>query len=488
MPSAGHPIERLTKRQREVLRLMAQGLANKEIATELGISTETARTHAAAILAGLGAENRTEATATYLRWSPRLDRAEVVLARPAIAVLPIPATGAKAAPLLAQAIARELTSLLSRWCHFPVIAHAATRDPRGLGDTTAEIGARLGARFLVDGALTCWRQRWRLTMHVVDASTSRLVWTEHLDLTPRRWFATQDQVCARLVASAYPRLIAAVHPPLASDSPGDLPAWQLTHVGFALHESRDRNANQRAHDTFTAAIARDPTSSLAHYGRGLSAYDALLNQWAPAGPALDRLAADADRCLTLAPDRAEGHFLAARHLQARGKHDRAPPLLRSAIAANPSFAPAYALLGQTLLLTGLPDEGLTRMRQACRLDPRSFVTGLAVAHFARREYRETIDAVTAAIAVNPRYPFARALAAAATWLAGDRVAARRHASDLVALAPRFSPREFARTFGEHVDAVHRLTSALTRALGRPARVSAASGSSSAGRGSTATAR
>jgi hypothetical protein len=82
--------------------------------------------------------------------------------------------------------------------------------------------------------------------------------------------------------------------------------------------------------------------------------------------------------------------------------------------------------------------------------------------------------------VNPRYPFARALAAAATWLAGDRVAARRHASDLVALAPRFSPREFARTFGEHVDAVHRLTSALTRALGRPARVSAASGSSSAG--------
>jgi DNA-binding CsgD family transcriptional regulator len=179
VPSAGHPIERLTKRQREVLRLMAQGLANKEIATELGISTETARTHAAAILSGLGVENRTEATATYLRWSPRLDRAEVVLARPAIAVLPIPATGAKAAPLLAQAIARELTSLLSRWCHFPVIAHAATRDPRGLGDTTAEIGARLGARFLVDGALTCWRQRWRLTMHVVDASTSRLVWTEH---------------------------------------------------------------------------------------------------------------------------------------------------------------------------------------------------------------------------------------------------------------------------------------------------------------------
>jgi TolB-like protein len=245
VPSAGHPIERLTKRQREVLRLMAQGLANKEIATELGISTETARTHAAAILSGLGVENRTEATATYLRWSPRLDRAEVVLARPAIAVLPIPATGAKAAPLLAQALARELTSLLSRWCHFPVIAHAATRDPRGLGDTTAEIGARLGARFLVDGALTCWRQRWRLTMHVVDASTSRLVWTEHLDLTPRRWFATQDQVCARLVASAYPRLIAAVHPPLASDSPGD-PASVAAHARRVRPPREPRSQRQPA--------------------------------------------------------------------------------------------------------------------------------------------------------------------------------------------------------------------------------------------------
>lgn len=479
--SAGvHPIERLTPRQREVLQLMARGLANKEIATALAISTETARTHAAAVLAGLGVDNRTEATAAYLRWVPGADHAAVVLARPAIAVLPIHATGARAAPVLAVAIARELAELLARWSHFPVIAHAATRDPRTFGDTTAAIGARLGARFLVDGALACHRQRWRLAVQVLDTSTSGLVWSEHLDLTPRRWFATQDQVCARLVASVYPRLLAAVAPPSAGAVPSDVPAWQLTHVALALHETRDREANQRARDTFTAAIAREPDSRLAHYGRGLACYDEILNQWGPARPALDRLAADADRCLTLAPDRPEGHFLAARHLQARGKHDRASPPLRTAIAANPSFAPAYALLGQTLLLTGQPDEGLTRMRQACRLDPRSFVTGLAVAHFIRREYREAIDAVATAIAVNPRYPFARALAAAATWYAGDRAAARRLARDLVDLAPSFSPRDFARTFGERVDAVHRLTAALTQALGRPRAISAASGSSSAG--------
>ena len=47
----------------EVIRLLAQGLQNKEIAAELGITQRTAKFHVGSILAKLGAGNRTEAVA-----------------------------------------------------------------------------------------------------------------------------------------------------------------------------------------------------------------------------------------------------------------------------------------------------------------------------------------------------------------------------------------------------------------------------------------
>ena len=58
---AGRLAEHLTARETAVLRLMALGLGNKEIASRLGISEHTAKFHVSSILAKLGAASRTEA-------------------------------------------------------------------------------------------------------------------------------------------------------------------------------------------------------------------------------------------------------------------------------------------------------------------------------------------------------------------------------------------------------------------------------------------
>ncbi len=57
----------LTARELEVLRLMADGLGNKGIATALGISSHTAKYHVASVLAKLDAQSRTEAVTKGLR-------------------------------------------------------------------------------------------------------------------------------------------------------------------------------------------------------------------------------------------------------------------------------------------------------------------------------------------------------------------------------------------------------------------------------------
>lgn len=60
-------IEPLTERETEVLQLLAQGLANKQIALQLGISEHTVKFHISGIYAKLGVANRTEAVRQGVR-------------------------------------------------------------------------------------------------------------------------------------------------------------------------------------------------------------------------------------------------------------------------------------------------------------------------------------------------------------------------------------------------------------------------------------
>ncbi len=65
---AEHAIEGgLTPREIEVLRLISQGNANKEIATELSLGEETVKGHVRNILAKLGAKDRTHAVTIGLK-------------------------------------------------------------------------------------------------------------------------------------------------------------------------------------------------------------------------------------------------------------------------------------------------------------------------------------------------------------------------------------------------------------------------------------
>jgi DNA-binding NarL/FixJ family response regulator len=66
-PRDDDPISELTSRELDVLRLVAAGKPNKQIATELTISERTARTHVSRILRKLELTSRTQAALWAVR-------------------------------------------------------------------------------------------------------------------------------------------------------------------------------------------------------------------------------------------------------------------------------------------------------------------------------------------------------------------------------------------------------------------------------------
>ncbi|MFT7578857.1 MAG: hypothetical protein ACI9MR_000518, partial [Myxococcota bacterium] len=95
---------------------------------------------------------------------------------------------------------------------------------------------------------------------------------------------------------------------------------------------------------------------------------------------------------------------------------------------------------------------------------RAFVAGLATLHFARGEYPAARLAAERAVALKPHYTFARALAVASAWLAGERNIARDHLARLRVLDPSYSGTGFRDAFGASVPAVEAFSDALQLAM------------------------
>ena len=68
-PQTAARLPELTKREREVLRLLADGMRNEQVAVELSISPLTVRSHVKKAMDRLEADTRTQAVARALRES-----------------------------------------------------------------------------------------------------------------------------------------------------------------------------------------------------------------------------------------------------------------------------------------------------------------------------------------------------------------------------------------------------------------------------------
>jgi D-alanyl-D-alanine carboxypeptidase/D-alanyl-D-alanine-endopeptidase (penicillin-binding protein 4) len=143
----------LTPRQREVLRLIVEGLDNREIAERLGISERTARAHVSAVLDRLGATNRTQAAvAAVQKGILGLLLLIVLLLVPAVAAERASAAGAKAVGSRVAAFGSAVGGSSGVWAYDTETGRQLSRWHAGTRRTPASVEKLLTSSTALDRA------------------------------------------------------------------------------------------------------------------------------------------------------------------------------------------------------------------------------------------------------------------------------------------------------------------------------------------------
>ena len=417
---------------------MAKGLTNDEIGGALGLATGTVRTHVSAIFRALSVTNRTEATSLFEQRARDDERARF-FERPAVAVLPLTVHGAHGNDerTLAAGVSDDLIRLLSRHAWFPVIARSSSIDGGPLPKGAAQIGEALGARYLVGGVVYRAR-RLTISITVEDAKRNIVLWADRAELDDEDLHEETTRVVTEMVRRLYPEILRASAEEIAELPPESMTAWQLTQLGWLQRASRSRASHLEARSSFERAITLSPRFMLAHYGRGVTAFQDQLNLWSSPGEASTVVEESLQVCAELAPEHAETRFLAGRARQMLGDHVGAGQEYRAACDFNPSFAEAYATLGTMEALEERYDRAMEIMKRAARLSPRAFVSGLACVTLIVGKREQALKLVEQALERHPTYAFARMLAVAAAFELGDRSLAEAHYRRLQEDQPGFT--------------------------------------------------
>jgi TolB-like protein len=360
--------------------------------------------------------------------------------KPSIAVLPFVNIGCD--PEQEYFAAGMVEEIITALCRIPwlfVIARNSSFAYKGQTVEVRRVGRELGVRYVLDGAVRKSGDRVRITTQLLDAETGGYLWADRLDGALADVFALQDRVAARVAGVIEPTMETAEMHRSAGRPTDDLTIHDL--YLRALPDCYSCNARRllRALDLLEQAIGRDPgfgpalaAAAGCRQFLGVSGWvdDPVENRLKAVELARQALQADghAPTVLTEAA-RVLGHFTE--------EIDSATAMIERALDLNPSYARGWYWSGWLQLFAGEPDVGIEHFRTSVRLNPRHrpYLTGIGVAHFFSRRYREATEALSASLDELPGWPTTYRFLAASCVHLGRLGKAREMFDRLRAITP-----------------------------------------------------
>jgi TolB-like protein len=121
--------------------------------------------------------------------------------RPSIAVLPFDnMSGDPEQNYFRDGITEDIIAELSKFRAFLVIARNSSFQFRGKANDVAEVAKKLGVQYVVEGSVRKIGNRVRVTVQLIDASSTAHIWGEHYDRQLDDIFAIQDEITQMIAA------------------------------------------------------------------------------------------------------------------------------------------------------------------------------------------------------------------------------------------------------------------------------------------------
>ena len=121
--------------------------------------------------------------------------------KPSIAVLPFDnMSGDAEQDYFSDGITEDIIAELGRFREFLVIARNSSFQFRGKANDVAEVAKKLGVQYVVEGSVRKIGNRVRVTVQLIDASSTAHVWGEHYDRELTDIFAIQDEITQMIAA------------------------------------------------------------------------------------------------------------------------------------------------------------------------------------------------------------------------------------------------------------------------------------------------
>jgi TolB-like protein/DNA-binding SARP family transcriptional activator len=371
------------------------------------------------------------------------DVAEGFLGRPVVAVLPFAnLTGERGNDYLAEGIADDLIEQLSKLRWLPVIARGASFAHSTETATLQEIGAALGARYIVEGRLRGRGSSFGLTASVSDVESSRTLWTRRLEFPVESTATELGPLLTEIVGALSAQVDDAEMTRAVARPKSDLNVNDLIWRARWHHNQYTPEDSMIAQALLEEALTREPHSPEAMIQL---AFFRQRQIWLERGDAkqIQQLRRLAQRAISADYNDGRGYMIAG-IAEVWMKHTRAAiVLLQQAIALNPSLAYAYSQLGAAYYLSGDPEPAIDLLTRALRLsmgEPYTYyvLAEIAMARAMMGEWGAAIEAADQAIGRRTAYWYAHVTKIHALVSQGDTDAAKAAFEALRSAKPGFN--------------------------------------------------
>jgi TolB-like protein/class 3 adenylate cyclase/dienelactone hydrolase len=356
----------------------------------------------------------------------------------------------------ADGLTDDLTTDLSHLPDSFVIGRSTAAVYKGKPVDLKQLGRDLGVRYAVEGSVRHVGDAITINSQLISTETGAHVWADRFQGDRSKLGELQVEAVGRIANALGVQLINAEALRAQRERPTNPDATDLVMRGFSALRgaSFSQKDLERAVESFDQALQLDPDNPQALAGKAMAQIPlSMAFNRTNFANALNDGEKAADQLLAAHPDNVWGHYVKGVVARSRGtfhldtKFDAALTQFQSAIAADPNFAPAYADMGDTLVLSGRAEDAIEPIDKALRLDPHDsgrfmpeYYMCDAYAHMAKWE--QTATWCERSIGSSPKFelPYYD-LAAAYGWL-GRTAEASAAIAEIKKLNPEITIHEY----------------------------------------------